>query len=453
MMTKIGTTALELSIPHGLLVDEAPRVHLTGCPPGELVTVEATTDVEGSTYAANARFVADAAGSVDTSRAASVSGTYTGVDPFGLWWSGNPVALTEGPGLVAAPIRTRIRAETGEATGQAEFERLWLAPDATIAPIRDPGVCGLFARPAGSGPFPSVVAFAGSGGGMGPAATWAPILASHGFATLAIAYFGLPGLPEAMVGIEVEVVERAIRWLHERPDVRADPVALMGMSRGSELALWAASLLDPVAAVVAFAPSGVSWSGLDAGGPVDEPAWTFRSNPLPYAAIGDAAKTAATSGASGPVALKGAFEHVLAAPERFEQAVIPVEAAPCPMLFVSGDDDAMWPSGPMAEIAIDRARQHGTPYPTLHLHYRESGHICAGVPGTPIFTEVRHPLTGGFYSFGGTRAGNAQARADSWPRVLAFLRDAWPPADGHLVTQHSTVASPTLDAPRSRRID
>ena len=47
------------------------------------------------------------------------------------------------------------------------------------------------------------------------------------------------------------------------------------------------------------------------------------------------------------------------------------------------------------------------------------------VPGTPVVTEVRrHPLTGGSYSFGGTRAGNALARADSWPRVVAFLRDA-----------------------------
>jgi hypothetical protein len=48
-----------------------------------------------------------------------------------------------------------------------------------------------------------------------------------------------------------------------------------------------------------------------------------------------------------------------------------------------------------------------------------------GVPGTPVVTEARrHPLTGASYSFGGTRAGNAHARADSWPRVVAFLREA-----------------------------
>jgi hypothetical protein len=35
-------------------------------------------------------------------------------------------------------------------------------------------------------------------------------------------------------------------------------------------------------------------------------------------------------------------------------------------------------------------------------------------------------MTGGYYSFGGTRAGNAAARAQSWPQVVAFLRDALP---------------------------
>jgi hypothetical protein len=55
----------------------------------------------------------------------------------------------------------------------------------------------------------------------------------------------------------------------------------------------------------------------------------------------------------------------------------------------------------------------------------DGGHTSAGVPGTPVVTEARrHPLTGASYSFGGTRAGNAHARADSWPRVVAFLREA-----------------------------
>jgi dienelactone hydrolase len=196
------------------------------------------------------------------------------------------------------------------------------------------------------------------------------------------------------------------------------------MSRGSELALWAGALLDMVGAVVAFAPSGISWADLDASGPVDAPAWAFRGRPLPCAPIGASAK-AAPAPAKGAVALRAAFEPILANAGLFEHAIIPVEDICGPIVFVSGEADTMWPATPMTQIAEQRARDRGFRHPLVHLRYRDGGHVCAGVPGTPVATEVRHhPLTGGRYNLGGTRAGNARARADSWPRVVAFLRDA-----------------------------
>ena len=78
------------------------------------------------------------------------------------------------------------------------------------------------------------------------------------------------------------MVERAIDWLLQRPRVEGR-IGVMGISRGSKLVMLAGALLDRVDAVVAFAPSGVVWSGLDQRGPVDAPAWTFRGQPLPYA--------------------------------------------------------------------------------------------------------------------------------------------------------------------------
>jgi hypothetical protein len=60
-------------------------------------------------------------------------------------------------------------------------------------------------------------------------------------------------------------------------------------------------------------------------------------------------------------------------------------------------------------------------YRATHLRYPGAGHLCGGVPGTPAATESRHPVTGQVHSLGGSPAGNAQARADSWPRVLQFL--------------------------------
>jgi dienelactone hydrolase len=298
-----------------------------------------------------------------------------------------------------------------------------------------------------------VVAFGGSEGGLGPAAAWAPVLASRGLATLAIAYFAAPGLPATLAGIEVEVIERAASWLLRRDDVAAGKVAVLGYSRGSELALWAGAVLEAIGAVAAFAPSGISWAGIDAGGPADAPAWAFRGRPLPYAPIGAAAKAVAAP-AAGPAALRAAFEPALSDPARYGHAVIPVETIRGPILFVSGEADAMWPATPMTQIAEQRARDRGFSHQLFHLRYRDGGHVCAGVPGTPVVTEAPpHPLTGVVYCLGGPGAATARAGPDSWPRVIAFLHDALTPQTS---TKHHRSGSPyggsmTVPAPGGAR--
>ena len=94
-----------------------------------------------------------------------------------------------------------------------------------------------------------------------------------------------------------------------------------------------------------------------------------------------------------------------------ESAEIPVELAVA-MLLVSGGADAMWPSTPMAEMVERRAEHFRSRQPVVHLRYPHAGHVGSGPPGTPLVTTARHALTGGFYDFGGTRAANANARAD-----------------------------------------
>lgn len=409
--------------PDYCLLDEVPSITVTGCRPRALVTIETTFDLNGAQHRAEARFRADASGRVDPARDASVSGSYTGVDPWGLWWSADPV----GPGQnlpPGAPVQTRVTAAVEGRSVVAEFLRHWLAPGATVEVVRDDKVWGLFARPAGDGPFPGLVTFAGSGGGLGAAAGWAPLLASRGFATLAIAYFGVQGLPASLVGIDVALVERACDWLRQRGDVSKGGVGVMGISRGSELALLAGVLLPDVRAVVGFSPSGIAWGGLDEGGPVAAPAWTYGGDMIPYLPIGDEALVTATRAAPpGPVALRSAFESSLSRLDITDPAVIPVERSHGPILLVSGDADAMWPSVEMARVAERRAAEYGSTG-VSHLVYPDAGHVCAGVPGLPVITEVQHSLTGGYYSFGGSRAANARARSDSWPRVIAFLRSA-----------------------------
>jgi hypothetical protein len=64
-------------------------VKLTGLAPGSTVTVHARNlGYDGLGYEAYATFTSGADGSVDVASAAPSSGTYQGVDPDGLIWSG-----------------------------------------------------------------------------------------------------------------------------------------------------------------------------------------------------------------------------------------------------------------------------------------------------------------------------------------------------------------------------
>lgn len=389
---------------HPQLVDEPPAWRVTGCDPGQRVAIRAEVDVNDQRFESSAVFVADDGGVVDVGTATSVEGSYVGVDPFGLLWSGRPTGAAPKPPL--SPIEVALHCEGATAS----IQRLWLAPGATAMPVDEPGVQGLYCRPAGGGPFPAVVAFGGSGGALGPSAGWAPVLASHGFAVLAIAYFAWPGLPPSLSSIEVECVERARNWLYAREEVRRHAVAVMAQSRGSELALLAARALDDVNAVVIFSGSSVVWSALTAGGPVDEAAWTLRGEPIPYVA------PQARHVVPGPDLTPTFLAHLEDVPA-IDRATIDVAAIGAAVLAVSGEDDAMWPAAQLMEIGAGGASRF------THLRYAEAGHTGPGVPGVPVATETDHPFTGEHYSFGGTVAGCAAARADSWPKVVEFLRN------------------------------
>jgi dienelactone hydrolase len=406
-----------------LLIDEPLELVASGCEPGTSVEIEATMETTEVTVRSSAVLVAQADGTVDIAKDASVGGSYSGVDPYGLWWSAAPIAAPDPQS--ATPLAWRVRIRANGLSREHAVHRSWSAPGVMLEEVRERGVVGLFARPARRGPFPGVIAFGGSAGGLVGAIQWAPLLASRGFATLALACFGAPGLPGQLVAIEVETVERAIRWLDRRSEVSGDRVAVIGGSRGGELALLAGSLLDRIAAVVAFAPSHVSWAGLDARGPVDAPAWTFRGQPIPYAPTGPD-PSSHRDPSTGGIVLRSAFAAVLEDPGSCGAAEIPIERISGPILLVSGEDDHFWPSTVMADLAIRRARERGFEHNLTHLRYPGAGHNCAGVPGIPLSSWIEHPLTGGRYSFGGTPATNARARIDSWPRVIAFLRTTLP---------------------------
>jgi dienelactone hydrolase len=256
---------------------------------------------------------------------------------------------------------------------------------------------GVLVLPDTPGPHPGVLVLGGSEGGTPRGkAVW---LAAHGYAALALAYFRVPGLPQQLENIPLEYFGQAIGWMKQQPDIAPSQLAVMGGSRGGELALQLGSLYPDLHAVVAFVPANVrfpSCCNRDQAA-----AWTWKGQPLAY--------DLSTSNTGNPVDL----------------AAIYVERTHGPILMISGDDDGIWPSTAMADAAMRRLQIAHFPYRFEHLSYPHAGHR-AGEPWImPTWSSgLRHPVSGEPENLGGTPEGNAASTLDADPRVLDFLQQS-----------------------------
>ncbi|MCP2098068.1 BAAT / Acyl-CoA thioester hydrolase C terminal [Actinosynnema pretiosum] len=249
----------------------------------------------------------------------------------------------------------------------------------------------------------------------------AALLAGHGFAALALPYFGAPGVPENLVDVPLEHVGAAVDALAER---FGGPVGLVGGSRGGELALLAASVFPAVRAVVSVAGSGVVTQCIGAGKrllevlELDAASWTWQGQPVPYLpySVSSGMRAAIVNGE--PVVLAEAFDLGDGFPEDVE---IPVERIAGPVLLVSGDQDASWPSAALSEVAHRRLEANAHPHAHEHVVHPGAGHLLAGPPNRPQpDNAVDGP--GVRFEMGGDRAVTARAKADTWNRTVAFLK-------------------------------
>jgi hypothetical protein len=247
----------------------------------------------------------------------------------------------------------------------------------------------------------AILLLGGSEGGIGAGLDrQARDFAAHGFAVMELGYFGLPGLPLHLDRVPLEYFDRALGWLARQPGIDRDRLAVIGASKGAEAALLVASRHPELGAVVVGMPSAVAWPGLDfSGGPVGS-SWSVGGKPLPDLAYGEGARSIFDAYRSG---LETLAQH--------PEARIPVERITAPILLVCGRDDSLWPSCPMAELVKQTA-----PRATV-LAYDHAGHALFGPP-----LAAGNPALPSLASLGGTPQGNNAARADGWPRVLAFLQ-------------------------------
>lgn len=278
-----------------------------------------------------------------------------------------------------------------------------------------------------NGKHPVVIVLGGSGGGFD--LDKAAVLSRHGFATLALAYFGIPPLPSWLHRVPFEYFEAAFLWLAAQPEIDMERLGVLGVSRGAELALLLGTTFQQIRAVVAYAPSSVAWAAAGRDKTTGEiiPSWTWRGPPIPFAPLplrGFMLRSAIPVVLlRRPVVFRNLFRAGLRNRAAVERAAIPVEKIAGPLLLISGGDDHLWPAAEMSEAILARLKRHNFRHAAEHLHYPGAGHMLR-YPHLPTTSrESRNPhLRNAKFSYGGTPARDAEAQSDSWRRTVSFLQ-------------------------------
>jgi dienelactone hydrolase len=414
------------------LLDAPFALRIEGLEPGAPIRV--SVRAESLKAQAVAEFIADGAGSVDVAAHAPYAGDYEGVDAAGLLWSAR---FDEGADLISmlatlttvAPLAYSVAVESARTEiSHTVFTRRLMADDVQRTEVHDGRVRGtLFVRK-GARAAPPVVVLGGSDGGNNFTFVGA-LLAAHGFAALSLGYFAYQDLPADLVELPLEYFAEAIAWLQSRPEVAGARVGTLGMSRGGELALLLGATYPEVAAVAALVPSGVSLGGIGKDpAMMSRAAWTCAGEALPFLPPPmDAESMQAVQRAFGervPYAGTPGFERLLArSPELVERAAIPVERTRGAILLVSAQDDQIWPSSALAEVAMQRLRNLRFAYPFEHVSYPGAGHWACLPPNLPTTRNWSlHPLVPLPLAYGGNARDTATAAAAGWLRVVSFLR-------------------------------
>jgi dienelactone hydrolase len=406
-MTGFGTLyAQTLEVfPAHVLMDEPATIRAHGLLPGEHVLIGAElSDGTGIRWTSQCEFIADADGTVDASKQAPIAGSYKEVSAMGLIWSMMPAdkkATRYQPPREFGPQTIDLRLmRQDKQISSAQLVQMMIGEGVQRMAVHEEGLHGALFIPDTKSRYPGVLVVGGSEGGVPlREAAW---LGSRGFVAFALAYFRYEDLPAKLEAIPLEYFQRALAWMAARPEVAGNRLAVVGASRGGELALQLGSMFPQIGAVVAYVPANVRYPACCGDNRVPY-AWTWTGRPLSYMPL-----------------------RSMRDPRALMDSAIEVEQTRGPVLLISGDSDHVWDSSAMADAVVARLKQTHFPFQYKNLKYSHAGH-AAGRPGIfPAWHGIfRHPVSGKPVDLGGSPQGDAESSLDATPRVLAFLRQAF----------------------------
>jgi dienelactone hydrolase len=409
--------------------DARVSIRVSGLRPGASLTLTVTSvDAAGIKWSSTSMYTATSAGTVDPA-AVPATATYSGTDPMGpidfmnaapvpsrlaaIWpfglpsawtvnsteaqpmysWAECPLDLQAQHGCTwSKPLRFTFTATSGQARASVTVQRGPPGPvTARFESVAATGFYGvLWQPPAGRDNHIGVVEFPGAEGGINNPV--GALLALHGYSSLDLAYFGVPGIQKPRT-VSLDYFAKALRWLGAQPGVDPRHLWVMGWSLGSEAAfLLGAHFPGLVHGVVALAPYQVA-TCQDDGAPI----WSLGGKLLPCT--------------------KQYVPH----PTDDPGAVVPVAEIHGPVFLDCPGADDSGTCAQAAAVMAELAAAHDS-YPHQVVSYPGAGHgigmLLPYYPGiVPLETAANWQI------YGLSDVANPLARADQWPKLLGFLRN------------------------------
>lgn len=391
--------------------DEPVRIIVRGLAPEQRVTLRSSLrDENGALFRAHARYCADAGGELDLTRAPALGGSFAGLEPMGLFWAleheKHLVRLVkrdvQTPFVVELEVLEGHEPEGGRVLARAVHQRDFLAPGVRREPVRAGRLRATLFLPPGEGPFPGILDLFGSGGGL--CEYRASLLAGHGFAVLALAYFRFEDLPEYLNELHLEYFEEAVDFMLQHPKVKGPSVGLLGFSKGGDLCLSMASYLKGITATVV-----INSCVANSLAPLH-----YKDMIIPDLGH-DLGKHTTTE--SGFINLMNIWNNPLEEPYR--QSLIPLEKAQGPFLFIVGLDDHSWNSEFYARVASERLQAHGKERPQI-IYCPGTSH-CIDPPYFPLSRASVHSTLGLAVFYGGEPKAHSRAQVDVWQQIQIFF--------------------------------
>ncbi|XP_056605327.1 peroxisomal succinyl-coenzyme A thioesterase-like isoform X1 [Triplophysa dalaica] len=415
---EMGKSPLLSVQPSRCLVDERFQIVIDNLLPNQEVTLHSLHQSEDKDFwEAFGHYISDEYGTVTVAKDECLGGTYEGAEPMGLLWSMRPVPGSRS-GLrlrkmdVLSPMVVHISVYRGHlsqgfakqtALATSVTERWYMAPGVQRVNVREKGVRGTLFLPPGPGPYPGVLDLWGGGGGL--VEYRSALLASHGFASLALEY--LSPDERSTADVVFSYFEKAYQILQNHPKVQRERLAMLGLSFGSAITLSMAAYSEIIKPQCCICISGSH--GIPVYKSLFEIFEEFKKNIFKIRVN----------------EVNQVIHRDMLLPIPSDMTLkVDVGRIKCPLLLVNADDDQNWPSVESAEDMKEMMGKAGNLQLLEVQTYPGAGHLIEP-PYTPhirasnfIFQRSEKIVM----LWGGQTKPHADAQEDAWNTILAFLR-------------------------------